>query len=55
MARARWGCLLDIRGNGFSARVPALLHTNRTLLFVLRHNLYTWLEDPSSPAQLGSA
>ena len=48
----RWGCLLDIRGNGFSARVPALLHTNRTLLFVLRHNLYTWLEDPSSPAQL---
>ena len=33
----RWGCLLDIRGNGFSARVPALLHTNRTLLFVLRH------------------
>ena len=49
---ARWRCLVDIRGNGFSARMAVLLHSNRTVLYVRRPNLYTWFEDPASPARL---
>ena len=48
----RWRCLVDIRGAGFSARIAVLLHTQRTLLYVQRPGLFTWFEDPLSPARL---
>jgi hypothetical protein len=46
----RWRCLIDVRGSGFSARVPVLLHSGRPLLFVARPYMWTWLTDPASPA-----
>ena len=33
---ARWSCLVDIRGNGFSGRLPLLLHSGRPVLYVER-------------------
>jgi hypothetical protein len=48
----RWRCMIDVRGSGFSARVPVLLHSGRPLLFVARPYLWTWLTDPASPAQI---
>ena len=33
---SKWSCLVDVRGNGFSGRVPLLLHSGRPILFVER-------------------
>ena len=41
----RWRCLADVKGVGYSRRVPALLHSNRTLLYVARPHLSTFFED----------
>lgn len=43
----RWACLIDIRGAGYSGRVPSLLHTGRPLLYVERPGLMTYFEAPS--------
>ena len=34
---SRWACLVDIRGIGWSARVPMILHSGRPLLYVERN------------------
>ena len=43
----RWDCLIDLRGHGFSARVPLLLHSGRPLLFLDRGSLSVWYQRPS--------
>lgn len=53
----RWRCLVDIRGLGYSGRVPYLLHSNRTLLYVERPGLLTHIESrdyrrPLQPVRL---
>lgn len=35
---ARWACLVDVRGAGYSGRVPMLLHAGRPLLLVARQH-----------------
>ena len=32
----QWSCLVDVRGNGYSGRIPTLFHTGRAVLFVER-------------------
>ena len=32
----RWGCLVDVEGFGFSARVPLLLHSGRHVAPITR-------------------
>ena len=41
---AKWRCLADVKGAGYSGRVPALLHSNRTLLYVARPHLVNFFE-----------
>lgn len=41
---ARWECLVDLPGFGYSGRVPLLLHSGRPLLYVQR-NVEVWYED----------
>jgi len=40
----QWSCFLDVRGAGFSQRVPVLMHTGRPLLYAERPGLVTWFE-----------
>lgn len=40
-----WQCFVDVKGAGFSARVPLLMHTGRPLLYVERPGLRTFHED----------
>jgi hypothetical protein len=44
---ARWQCLIDVRGAGYSDRVPALLFTGKPMLYVERPGLHTYYESPS--------
>lgn len=46
----RWKCLIDIRGAGFSQRVPILLHAPRVLVYVQRPMLNTFLDDSAFPS-----
>ena len=48
----RWACLVDVRGAGYSGRVPALLHTGRPLLYHDRPGLRTYFEHPSFVAPI---
>ena len=45
---ARWPCVIDLEGTGFSARVPYLLHSGRVLIYAQRP-LLTWYEAPPFP------
>ncbi len=44
---AGYRCLVDLRGAGFSSRVPALLFTGRPLLYIERPGLRTFYEERS--------
>ena len=46
---AKWACLVDLRGAGFSVRVPLLLWSGRPLLFIERPGLQTFHEAVSFP------
>ena len=48
---ARWACLIDVRGAGFSVRVPLLLFSGRPLLYVQRPGLQTFHEAPDFVSQ----
>lgn len=43
---------MDVRGSGFSSRVPLLLHSDRPLLYIERPNLLTWYESSTVRARL---
>jgi len=45
---ARWSCLVDLEGTGFSARVAYLLHSGRPLLFAKR-SVLSWYEASPFP------
>ena len=45
----RWRCMVDVKGAGFSVRVPILLFSGRPLLFVERPGLRTFHEAESFP------
>lgn len=49
---ARWRCLLDVRGAGFSSRTVMLLHSARPLLYVERPHLLTFVESAAFAAPL---
>ena len=49
----RWACLLDVPGNGYSGRIPLLLHSGRPLLLVGRKagqpTDHTWFAEELKP------